>query len=422
MPRLLSLFTGAGGLDLGLHAAGFRAAALVESDSASIATLTCADNAAWWADTAIFPVAIEDVTSDRLLGAAGASRGEIDLLVGGPPCQPFSKSGYWHSGDSKRLADPRANTLQEYLRVLEDALPECFLVENVPGLAFSEKDDGLELLRSEVDRINRRHGTRYSLNAAQLNAADYGVPQVRERVFIIGHRDGREFVFPKPTHQRPPSVDMSNGNARVPIAKNGATLKFASTAWDALAGIPGTNDPSLAVRGKWADLLPSIPEGHNYLYHTNRGGGLSLFGWRRRYWSMLLKLAKNRPSWTLTAQPGPAIGPFHWDNRRLSAREMSALQTFPAKYRIVGSVSLATRQLGNAVPSALAEILGLEIRRQLLDESVKVAASLLPRRRRNTPDPEPIAPVPEKYLDLVDEYSDHPGTGKGFGAKLRVSA
>ena len=80
---------------------------------------------------------------------------------------------------------------------------------------------------------------------------------------------------------------------------------------------------------KSADLLPAIPEGENYLFHTNRGAGVPLFGWRTRFWNFLFKLAKDRPSWTIQARPGPATGPFHWTNRRLSARELCRLQTFP---------------------------------------------------------------------------------------------
>ena len=123
-------------------------------------------------------------------------------------------------------------------------------------------------------------------------------------------------------------------------------------------------EEDLTVRGKWADLLPSIPEGSNYLHHTDRGEGMPLFGWRRRYWTFLLKLAKNRPSWTIQAQPGPAVGPFHWSNRRLSVRELSRLQTFPDDVNIVGGKGSAQKQLGNAVPSLLAEVIGRAIRQQ----------------------------------------------------------
>ena len=114
--------------------------------------------------------------------------------------------------------------------------------------------------------------------------------------------------------------------------------------------------------------LPSIPEGENYLWHTARGGGIELFGWRRRYWNFLLKLAKDRPSWTIQAQPGPSVGPFHWKNRRLSNRELCRLQTIPDGYSVVGGIRAAHKQIGNAVPSALAEVLALAIREQVFDE------------------------------------------------------
>ena len=421
--KSISLFSGAGGLDLGLHCAGFRAAVAVECDSAATATLRLPENAAWWSDTEILDEPIEKIPTGRLLRAGRLKRGTVALLVGGPPCQPFSKSGYWHSGDAGRLSDPRAGTLRQYLRVLEESLPETFLLENVPGLAFSDKDEGLELLRAEIARINRRTRSKYKLCAAQLNAAEYGVPQTRERVFVVGSRAGLPFEFPKPTHQKPTPVDMAGGTLaplpRRPI--NG--LLPCLTAWDAIGSIPPDEDPALlALRGKWADLLPSIPEGHNYLFHTDRGRGVSIFGWRRRYWSMLLKLAKSRPSWTLTAQPGPAIGPFHWANRRLGRRELCRLQTFPNGYVIKGSLSLAYRQVGNAVPSALAQLLGHEIRRQLLGESrIRPKLTLLPDQAFRIPAEEPVSPVPDKYLPLVGEHDDHPGTGKGPGAIRRRS-
>ena len=114
----------------------------------------------------------------------------------------------------------------------------------------------------------------------------------------------------------------------------------------------------LSLTGRWAELLPSIPEGRNYLHHTERGDGVRLFGWRRRYWSFLLKLSKRLPSWTITAQPGPAIGPFHWKSRRLSPLELCRLQTFPAGYEIDGDLRTIQLQLGNAVPSALAKTPG----------------------------------------------------------------
>src|SRR5207249_5448445 len=143
--------------------------------------------------------------------------------------------------------------------------------------------------------------------AAVLNAASYGVPQLRSRFFFVAGRDGQRFVSPPATHG-PPSDEAL-------LIPGG--LEPYRTAWDAIGGLEPEAGEDVEVRGKWAELLPSIPEGQNYLWHTSRGEGLPLFGWRRRYWNFLLKLAKDRPSWTLQAQPGPAVGPFHWTSRRL---------------------------------------------------------------------------------------------------------
>lgn len=418
--KTVSLFTGAGGLDIGLHAAGFRTQVAVELDQNAIETLREPANSYWWQDCSVIARDIESVSSEEILAAAQIAPNEITLLVGGPPCQPFSKSGYWHSGDAKRLTDPRAATLSHYLRVVEDLLPEVLLLENVPGLAFSEKSEGLTLLHEQVDEINRRKGTNYQLYSAQLNAVEYGVPQSRERVFVIAHRAGKQFIFPKPTHAKPPRVDMSNGIVDL-FPTNDTDLEPFNTAWDAIGHLQTRNPPDLATRGKWGELLATIPEGHNYLYHTNRGGGLPIFGWRRRYWSMLLKLAKNRPSWTITAQPGPAIGPFHWDSRRLSPQELAALQTFPSDYSVSGGLLEAYKQLGNAVPCAMAEILGLEIRKQLLDEpKLIIRSTMIPAKRDDLPLPIKPKPVPEKFKKLVGEHADHPGKGLGPGALART--
>lgn len=401
MRKLISLYTGAGGLDLGFEAAGFETAVAVEMDAEAVTTLR--HNRSW-------PVLDRDIhmiSSQELLQTAGLGVGEADALIGGPPCQPFSKSGYWASGDTLRLDDPRAGTLGAYFRVLRDTLPRTFLLENVPGLAYQRKSEGLELIARMIRKLNRDCGTSYTFSVGKLNAADYGVPQLRERIFVIGDRDGRRYSFPAPTH--------------VPPGGNGLALgqKPYAIAWDAIGDLQEDGDPDLRPRGKWAELLPSIPEGENYLWHTQRGGGLPLFGWRRRYWSFLLKLAKGLPSWTIQAQPGPAIGPFHWNSRRLSALELCRLQTIPGGYMVLGNVASVQRQLGNAVPCALADVLARAIRRQLLGDEVGLDSRLVPTPRRPLPEPEPVGAVPLKYRHLAGDHEAHPGTGQGYAASRR---
>lgn len=245
-----------------------------------------------------------------------------------------------------------------------------------------------------------------------VDAASYGVPQHRERVFIVASRDGKTFKFPKVTHGE--SGDLLSGIDIEPYR----------TTWDAIGDLPARpNDLSTKMGGKWADLLPSIPEGENYLWHTPRGGGMPLFGWRTRFWSFLLKLAKDRPSWTIQAQPGPATGPFHWTNRRLSAHELCRLQTFPDGLQFDCGRNDVQRMLGNAVPSLVAEVIAREIRGQLLGKPVKKKKLvLMPPRRSPTPPPERVTKVPSTFHSLAADHAEHPGTGQGNRARQRVAA
>ena len=386
----LSLFSGAGGLDYGLEKAGFQVSVAVEMDPWCCKTLQ---------KNREFPVIqdkVENVSPDQLSEISKIKEGEAELLFGGPPCQPFSKSGYWVNGDTARLKDPRANTLYYFMHMLDSFLPQAFLLENVFGLAYKGKDEGLAFLESTLENINKKHKTDYSFQWAVLNSADFGVPQIRERVFIVGSRGGEEFRFPTPRFSRQDDDDQILLFNQLPLYR---------TAWDAIGDLNSNEDEVLVsqVGGKWGDLLPSIPPGENYLWHTERGDGMPLFKWRSRYWSFLLKLHPNRPSWTIQAQPGSAIGPFHWNNRRLTTREMARIQTFPDDVEILGGVSIVQKQLGNAVPSALAEVLGKEIRKQFFNEDIDTEAiSLIPSVRSDAPREIPIAEVPDKYIEPLE--------------------
>src|SRR5690349_5776623 len=126
--KAISLFSGVGGLDFGFEAAGFETRVALDLDPVACATMRLNRN---WA---VLEGPISAIPTKAILDTAGLQAGEADVLIGGPPCQPFSKSGYWARGDASRLNDPRADTLGQYLRVLEDTLPKAFLIENVPGL------------------------------------------------------------------------------------------------------------------------------------------------------------------------------------------------------------------------------------------------------------------------------------------------
>ena len=394
----VSLFSGCGGLDFGIEAAGFDVVYRNDFDKHSCSTLRLNGKGK------VQEAPIEQVSPSDIREATGSDPETVDLLFGGPPCQPFSKSSYWARGDTLRLEDPRANTLSEYFRMVEELTPRAILLENVHGISYSGKEEGFQFILSKIREINRKKGTSYLPSWKVVNAADYGVPQLRIRFFLIAMRDGTEFNFPEPIR----SDELSRNGTLFRL-----TRKPYVTAWDALKEIEPGVEETLSVGGQWADLLPSIPEGENYLWHTARKGGLPLFGWRTRYWCFLLKLAKNRPSWTLQAQPGSSVGPFHWKNRKLSWKEMAAIQTFPKSFRIDSPRVEIQRQIGNAVPSLLAETLGRAIREHLTGNPIDSPLALEVHRSNSIPPPEPIDEVPEKYLELVGNHKPHPGTGKG---------
>jgi len=407
MLQTISLFSGIGGLDFGFEAAGFHTKVALELDKTSCRTIRL--NRDW----AVIEDDINKVASETILQAGQLRAGEVDMLIGGPPCQPFSKAGYWARGDSLRLDDPRADTLTGYLRVLRDTRPRAFLLENVYGLAYAGKDEGLRHILDGIEQINREVGTNYKVSWKVVNCAEYGVPQVRERVFLIGSREGHTFRFPATTHAKPEELVSDLFSTKEPFR----------TAWDALGDLPLPSPEELQTLrpgGKWGELLPSIPEGQNYLWHTSRGGGEPLFGWRTRYWSFLLKLSKRLPSWTVQAQPGSAIGPFHWDSRRLSFRELCRLQTFPDSLKVDCGRTEMQRMLGNAVPSLVGEVLAREIRAQLLDSPITTPLQLLPPRRVDTPPPALVTEVPVKYHEHIGVHDAHPGTGKGREALKRA--
>lgn len=396
--NVVSLYTGAGGLDLGFEAAGFQTRVAVEMDKHARETLRA--NRPNWKQPEGGDVL--RLTPQDLLNIGGLAPGEADVLMGGPPCQPFSKSAFWVAGSTKRLDDPRARTLGAMLEFAEALLPRVLVIENVRGIAYREKDEAAKLVEERLAEINERHHTRYKVSIAYLQATDFGVPQIRERAFLVAFRDGQHFEAPVP---------ITGPNLEHPIA----------TTWDAIGemNITEAELKQLKPRGKWGELLGSIPEGQNYLWHTDRGQGLPLFGWRTRYWSFLLKLAKDKPAWTIQANPGPATGPFHWDGRALSVAEMARLQSFPLGYSFVGDYRAARRQIGNAVPPALAEAVARRIVSTLQGTPYCPQVHLAVPDKGPAPPPTPARDVPAKYRQLIGDHKAHPGPGKGPAALLR---
>jgi DNA (cytosine-5)-methyltransferase 1 len=338
----ISLFSGVGGLDLGVHRAGFDVRAAVEYDADSAASLRI--NQFPDDPGRVIQRSILDVSTAEILERSQLRQGEAALVVGGPPCTPFSKSGYWLEYKRKGL-DPDASLLDEYARVVREARPAAALLENVHGLAYQNHNRGpfSRLLKSLAE-------AGYETNWLVLNAADYGVPQLRKRLFVYATRDATPPVFPAPTHSGWTETQRRVDNTLLPYV----------TSRQAIGDLESRDDlaePDEAVGGKYGSLLPDIPPGDNYLFYTaHRDHPSPLFQWRSRYWTFLLKLDPDRPATTIQSQPGPYIGPFHWQNRRLRLPEIMRLQTFPDDYQLIGSRRSAQSQIGNAVPPDLAEI------------------------------------------------------------------
>lgn len=364
-PRIaISLFSGAGGLDLGAERAGYQVRVAVEWDRDAATTME--KNFSHLAGPVITDDVIHVPTS-AILKAAGLRAGQRPaLLIGGPPCTPFSKSGFWLDWKREGL-DPTASLLQEYTRVLREAQPDAFLLENVYALTYNNKASrpAYQRLLREIDEAG------YDCVAKVLNAADYGVPQARPRLFILGVRKGRRMpTHPAPTH--------TGSWERRSVAKGGLPHV---TAGEALDGLVCEPEPGEAVNGKYGHLLADIPPGDNYLFYTaQRGHPDPQFGWRQKYWSFLLKLSPDKPAPTVQAQPGPYIGPFHWENRRLRVAELKRLFTFPDTFEFAGSRGSVQAQIGNSVPPTLAE----QVVRQLVVATADPSAPLGRRRSRLT--------------------------------------
>jgi len=383
----LSVFSGLGGIDLGLESAGFESRGCIELDQ--IARESLASNRPGW--KLIEPCEAVHASEVLTPSAIGLRKRQLTLLAGGPPCQPFSKAAQWSPTARRGMRDKRAKCLAGYLRLVETFLPRAILIENVQGFVTGDTS-ALSRIVARLKKINKDHKVNYQLQHWIINAADYGVPQRRARAILFAARNGAQVTLPTPTH------------ANAPV-----------TAWDAIGNLDSPNSDLHPTPNKnWLELLPSIPEGMNYLWHTPHGGGKPLFGYRTRYWSFLLKLAKEQPAWTLPAQPGPFTGPFHWDNRPLTSVEMLRLQSFPYSWIVSGSRREQIRQIGNATPPLLVEVIGRCIRAAVfdfVDDNTPILS--IPRSEQPVPPPSRTIAIPRKFLKLVDAWPDHPGTGKG---------
>lgn len=346
----VSLFSGAGGLDVASFMANVPVVSSTDFDADCIKTLKANEDI--FGKTEIIEGNLHQIDSSVFKNIVQKHKHNKFIVIGGAPCQPFSKAGYWVGNSTRKgINDPRATLVDEYLRVVTDIKPDGFVFENVESLLHPTN-------RSIVSRfieIITENG--YSYKIIRANALDYGVPQKRKRLFIIGTKGVFKRDEPVKTHGDPATCAQSGLK---PYAAVGSFIReFESDAY--------AEDYEITKGGIHYEDLCEVPPGQNYKALTAWAGYPNpKFVADKRFWSFLLKLSPDLPSWTITAQPGPWVGPFHWTNRRLRAPEAAAIQTFPRGYKFCGNRRSVQKQIGNAVPCLMGKAM-IEFLKESLD-------------------------------------------------------
>jgi DNA (cytosine-5)-methyltransferase 1 len=344
--RVAAFFAGAGGLDLGFDQAGFDIVYATDIDESCCKTLK--ENSG--KGLASTPEILQaDITKLRPMDLPR----NIDLVIGGPPCQSFSASGRRAGGAAGRL-DRRGNLFESYCKILDYLQPRAFFFENVRGILGTNKGQDWHAILASFKALG------YDVSFRILDALDYGVPQQRERLFLVGHKLKSPFLFPEPVF----GPDSAEGVPHV-------------TTKQAFGGVDNSAEDlkSLYLRdGKYSHLLPLLPPGANYLHFTaKRGYPKPIFAYRSRFSDFLYKANPDSAIKTLIARPGKYTGPLHWENRYFTIAEYKRLQGFPDEYVFVGGRDEAIKQIGNSVSPKVAYHLALAIARQVFKRNVDVA-------------------------------------------------
>jgi len=334
-PTVVDLFSGAGGMTASFERAGFHTAAAVELDRDCIATLR-ANQAAklpieksqrrYLAGARIIDRDIHTVHRADLLPHVAGADWRPDVLAGGPPCQPFSFAGL-----GQGMNDPRGRLFREFVRIAAELRPRVILFENVPGLVTAKCAQGrpggvLEIIQRCFESIG------YGCNFALLNAADFGAPQRRTRLYMIATDGSCSPCFPAQTHSQAESPGL------LPWVSLGALLsKLPKPSEDELARPTGKRAPELA------QLLPGEGLKAHGIIEANRPGGH--WGYRQD----CFRADERLPSRTIRAASTPDWVSDGWGLRRLTWRECAALQHFPTAWTFCGTTASKFRQIGNAV-------------------------------------------------------------------------
>jgi len=277
---------------------------------------------------------IKEMNASNYSDVRNKNKSDKLILLGGPPCQPFSKAGYWKKHENRLGSEDPRNMIGQYLRMIEEMNPDGFVLENVESLLHPKNIEAVRKLEEAIKNLGYNH-IKY-----RANSADFGVPQKRKRVFFIASKKEMKGE-PVKTH----------GTEKEILIKNSLLPYERVLDWIGKYDSLKYSDNYDSTEGKYHDDLLAVPPGQNYIALTEkRGYPNPKFIAGKRYWSFLLKLHPNLPSWTIISSPGHWEGPFHWTGRRLRLKELAGIQTFPEDYNFIGSRRSIQKQIGNAVP------------------------------------------------------------------------
>ena len=378
---VISLFSGGMGLDLGLAATGrFRLLATVEREPAFCETIRLNQRLGRLEEgVKVFERDIGELSPSEVLDAVGISAGEVDVVVGGPPCQSFSTAG-----KRRTVQDHRGTLLWQYLRFIEALRPKFFLMENVRGLLsaalrhreiarrpgkggppLAPDEQPGSVVRAFAEDLAAVKGAPYHMDCFEVNAVNYGAPQLRERAIFIGNRFNDTVDFPNPTHgpQRPPDEVMM-------LPGYGSQLLPWGTLGDAIGDIEETDPVIMDFSPRKKRYLEMVPPGSNWrilppeVQKESMGKAWLAKGGRSGWWR---RLSFDLPCPTLVTMPNHAgTALCHpTEVRALTLREYARIQEFPDGWQFAGNPAQQYAQVGNAVPVRLGRVAGEVIAERL---------------------------------------------------------
>ncbi|WP_008310653.1 DNA cytosine methyltransferase [Leptolyngbya sp. PCC 6406] len=385
--RVLSLFSGGMGLDLGLEYTGhFRTVACIEKEPAFCETIRQNRDAGRLPkDLRILEADLSQLDPAVALDGLGVDPSSIDIVVGGPPCQSFSTAG--RRGTTQ---DPRGTLLWDFLRFVSYIGPKFFLMENVRGLLsaalkhrpiaerpekggapLTEEEKPGSVVRLFAKDLSSVNGG-YHLDIFEVNAVNYGAPQLRERALFIGNKFGKLVEFPVPTHG-PNHEGATQGN----LFESPRILPW-RTLGDALEGLKDPNPQIMDFSPRKKGFLEMVPEGSNWrslpedIQKESMGRAWHAKGGRSGWWR---RLTFDLPCPTLVTMPNHASTSLCHpkETRALSIREYARIQEFPDDWQFSGTLSQQYAQVGNAVPTRLGRIAG-EVIAEELDQILEEGA------------------------------------------------